>query len=76
LSFTRPYIVSNCWDDKFDEVWLHNHKEIKPSKDVDYAMVAKVYNLKIAEMFPEVSGTYTLAKHLTPPGSAVVRSSF
>jgi len=44
---------------KFDVVWLHNHKEIKPSKDFDYANVANVYTLKIAEIFPEDSGTYT-----------------
>jgi len=45
--------------DKFDVVWLHNHKEIKPSKDFEYANVANVYTLKIAEIFPEDSGTYT-----------------
>lgn len=44
---------------KFDVVWLHNHKEIKPSKDFEYANMANVYTLKIAEIFPEDSGTYT-----------------
>lgn len=43
----------------FDVVWLHNHKEIKPSKDFEYANLANVYTLKIAEIFPEDSGTYT-----------------
>lgn len=50
------------WDpgaDKFDVVWLHNYKEIKPSKDFEYANIANVYTLKIAEIFPEDSGTYT-----------------
>lgn len=45
--------------DKFDVVWLHNHKEIKPSKDFEYANQGNVYTLKIAEIFPEDSGTYT-----------------
>jgi len=44
---------------KFDVVWLHNHKEIKPSKDFEYTNQGNVYTLKIAEIFPEDSGTYT-----------------
>lgn len=58
--------TEHCWinyfsigANKFDVVWLHNHKEIKPSKDFEYANVANVYTLKIAEIFPEDSGTYT-----------------
>lgn len=43
----------------FDVVWLHNNKEIKPSKDFQYARDGNVYKLQIAEIFPEDSGTYT-----------------
>lgn len=43
----------------FDVVWLHNNKEIKPSKDFQYGRDANVYKLQIAEIFPEDSGTYT-----------------
>lgn len=44
---------------KFDVVWLHNNKEIKPSKDFQYTSEANIYKLNIAEIFPEDSGTYT-----------------
>ena len=44
---------------KFDVVWLHNEKEIKPSKDFQYAQEGDKYLLKIAEVFPEDAGTYT-----------------
>lgn len=44
---------------KFDVVWLHNNKEIKPSKDFQYTNEANIYKLQIAEIFPEDSGTYT-----------------
>ena len=44
---------------KFDVVWLHNEKEIKPSKDFEYDRVGDVCKLKIAEIFPEDAGTYT-----------------
>lgn len=44
---------------KFDVVWLHNNKEIKPSKDFQYTNEANIYKLVIAEIFPEDSGTYT-----------------
>lgn len=43
----------------FDVVWLHNNKEIKPSKDFEYTNEANIYKLQIAEIFPEDSGTYT-----------------
>ncbi|KAL6265766.1 hypothetical protein P5V15_002577 [Pogonomyrmex californicus] len=43
---------------KFDVVWLHNNKEIKPSKDFQYTNEANIYKLVIAEIFPEDS-TYT-----------------
>lgn len=43
----------------FDVVWLHNNKEIKPSKDFQYTNEANIYKLQIAEIFPEDSGTYT-----------------
>lgn len=44
---------------KFDVVWLHNEKEIKPSKDFEYLNEGNKYTLKIAEVFPEDGGTYT-----------------
>lgn len=44
---------------KFDVIWLHNNKEIKPSKDFEYTSEANIYKLNIAEIFPEDSGTYT-----------------
>ena len=44
---------------KFDVVWLHNNKEIKPSKDFLYTNEANIYKLQIAEIFPEDCGTYT-----------------
>lgn len=43
----------------FDCIWLHNNKEIKPSKDFQYTNEANIYKLQIAEIFPEDSGTYT-----------------
>ena len=43
----------------FDVVWLHNDKEIKPSKDFKYSSVGDKYSLEIAEIFPEDSGVYT-----------------
>lgn len=44
---------------KFDVIWLHNNKEIKPSKDFQYTNEANIYKLNIAEIFPEDSGIYT-----------------
>lgn len=35
---------------KFDVVWLHNNKEIKPSKDFQYSNEANIYKLNIAEI--------------------------
>merc|ERR1719187_814667 len=46
-------------DASFDVVWLHNEKEIKPSKDFQYVTKGNTYILEIAEIFPEDSGTYT-----------------
>lgn len=45
--------------EKFDVIWLHNNKEIKPSKDFQYTNEANIYKLIIAEIFPEDSGAYT-----------------
>jgi len=45
--------------DKFDVVWLHNDKEIKPSKDFQYEAEGDTRTLVIAEVFPEDAGTYT-----------------
>ena len=45
--------------ERFDVVWLHNEKEIKPSKDFEYKAVGNVYSLNIAEIFPEDAGTFT-----------------
>lgn len=44
---------------KFDVVWLHNNKEIKPSKDFEYANAGSFYKLNIAEVFPDDTGIYT-----------------
>lgn len=47
-------------DSKFDVVWLHDEKEIKPSKDFVYKTVgSNTFVLEIPEIFPEDSGTYT-----------------
>jgi len=40
-------------------IWLHNNKEIKPSKDFEYENKGNSYKLNIAEIFPEDSGIYT-----------------
>lgn len=45
--------------ERFDVVWLHNEKEIKPSKDFEYKTAGNVYSLNIAEIFPEDGGTFT-----------------
>ena len=44
---------------RFDVVWLHNEKEIKPNKDFAYKTVGNKHILEINEIFPEDSGTYT-----------------
>ena len=46
-------------DSPFDVVWLHNEKEIKPSKDFQYTTKGNNYLLEIQEVFPEDGGTYT-----------------
>lgn len=56
----------------FDVVWLHNNKEIKPSKDFQYTNEANIYRLQIAEIFPKmvapilVKPLTTLVNHLAP----------
>ena len=40
-------------------VWLHNEKEIKPSKDFVYTNSGNKHVLEIPEIFPEDAGTYT-----------------
>jgi hypothetical protein len=41
-------------------IWLHNDKEIKPSKDFEYVTGADgARGLNIAEIFPEDAGVYT-----------------
>ena len=40
-------------------VWLHNEKEIKPSKDFVYSSSGDRHFLQIPEIFPEDAGTYT-----------------
>jgi hypothetical protein len=55
-------ITLNCTiggSDRFDVVWLHNEKEIKPSKDFEYKTQGDVHSLVINEIFPEDAGTYT-----------------
>ncbi len=46
-------------DTRFDVVWLHNEKEIKPSKDFQYTSAGNKHTLEIHEIFPEDAGTYT-----------------
>ena len=46
-------------DSRFDVVWLHNEKEIKPSKDFVYKSTGNTHVLEIQEIFPEDCGTYT-----------------
>lgn len=50
-----------CPTSSFDVVWIHNGKEIKPSKDFQYHSLTEqnLYKLKIPELFPEDSGIYT-----------------
>lgn len=43
---------------KFDVIWLHNNKEIKPSKDFQYTNEANIYKLNIAEIFRSYKQTY------------------
>jgi len=45
--------------ERFDVVWLHNEKEIKPNKDFEYKSSGANHSLVINEIFPEDSGTYT-----------------
>ena len=55
-------VVLSCaigGSERFDVVWLHNEKEIKPSKDFEYKASGNVYSLNITEIFPEDAGTYT-----------------
>ena len=40
-------------------VWLHNEKEIKPTKDFVYTNSGNKHFLEIPEIFPEDAGTYT-----------------
>jgi len=60
-SVTLQCRVGNA--NSFDVVWLHNEKEIKPSKDFEYERISdgtdKICKLRIAEIFPEDAGTYT-----------------
>lgn len=48
-----------CPPCSFDVVWIHNGKEIKPSKDFQYHHVDNRYSIKIPELFPEDAGVYT-----------------
>ena len=40
-------------------LWLHNEKEIKPSKDFEYKSSGQTHSLVIHEIFPEDAGSYT-----------------
>jgi len=51
--------LTNSSGAAFDVVWLHNEKEIKPSKDFQYVTKGNSYFLEIQEIFPEDAGTYT-----------------
>lgn len=43
----------------YNVIWLHNFKEIKPSKDFVYSSTGNRHLLEIAEVYPEDAGTYT-----------------
>jgi len=45
--------------EKYDVLWLHNEKEIKPSKDFEYKSSGQTHSLVINEIFPEDGGSYT-----------------
>jgi len=45
--------------DQLDVIWLHNEKEIKPSKDFEYKSSGQTHSLIIHEIFPEDAGSYT-----------------
>ena len=45
--------------EQYDVLWLHNEKEIKPSKDFVYSSSGDRHFLQIPEIFPEDAGTYT-----------------
>ena len=45
--------------EQFDVLWLHNEKEIKPSKDFEYKSSGQTHSLVIHEIFPEDAGSYT-----------------
>lgn len=49
-----PSRITNA--ERFDVIWLHNNKEIKPSKDFQYSSEANIHKLHIAEIFPEDAG--------------------
>ena len=45
--------------EQYDVLWLHNEKEIKPSKDFEYKSSGQTHSLVIHEIFPEDAGSYT-----------------
>lgn len=45
--------------EQYDVIWLHNEKEIKPSKDFEYKSAGQTHSLLITEIFPEDAGSYT-----------------
>ena len=45
--------------EQYDVLWLHNEKEIKPSKDFEYKSSGQTHSLIIQEIFPEDAGSYT-----------------
>ena len=45
--------------EQYDVLWLHNEKEIKPSKDFEYKSSGQTHSLVIQEIFPEDAGSYT-----------------
>ena len=57
-----PSVVDNCVPggaEQYDVLWLHNEKEIKPSKDFEYKSSGQTHSLIIQEIFPEDAGSYT-----------------
>lgn len=50
---------SSPGESRFDVIWLHNDKEIKPSADFASRVEGDDHILDIAEVFPEDAGIYT-----------------
>ena len=62
FGFKRTCVVDNYvagGAEQYDVLWLHNEKEIKPSKDFEYKSSGQTHSLIIQGIFPEDAGSYT-----------------